>query len=140
MLLGGRAPNDALLTTSSLAVGQRTEPVAVAAAAAPPELLAASGRRVEVERGLVLVARSHRRTQLTQLYRPATNGHYDAASTLHNDDFCAAARLPMLCSGCLELTTDKKLSYRRGTARCVVSVEILPIATQQCRNYLYDKS
>jgi len=35
---------------------------------------------------------------------------------------------------------DKKLSYRRGTARCVVSVEILPTATQQCRNYLYDKS
>ena len=34
----------------------------------------------------------------------------------------------------------KKLSYRRGTARCVVSVEILSIATQQCRNYLYDKS
>jgi len=34
----------------------------------------------------------------------------------------------------------KKLSYRRGTTRCVVSVEILPIATQQCRNYLYDKS
>ena len=27
----------------------------------------------------------------------------------------------------------KKLSCRRGTARCVVSVEILPIATQQCR-------
>ena len=26
----------------------------------------------------------------------------------------------------------KKLSYRRGTARCVVSVEILSIATQQC--------
>ena len=34
---------------------------------------------------------------------------------------------------------DKKLSYRRGTARCAVSVEILPIATQQCRNYLHDK-
>jgi len=34
----------------------------------------------------------------------------------------------------------KKLSYRRRTARCVVSVEILPIATKQCRNYLYDKS
>ena len=34
----------------------------------------------------------------------------------------------------------KKLSYRRGTARCVVSIEILPIATQQCRNYLYNKS
>ena len=30
---------------------------------------------------------------------------------------------------------NKKLSYRRWTARCVVSVEILPIATQQCRNY-----
>ena len=25
---------------------------------------------------------------------------------------------------------NKKLSYRRGTARCVVSVEIWPIATQ----------
>ena len=34
----------------------------------------------------------------------------------------------------------QELSYRRGTARCVVSVEILRIATQQCRNYLYDKS
>jgi len=34
---------------------------------------------------------------------------------------------------------NKKLSYRRGTARCVVSVDILPIATQQCVNYLYDK-
>ena len=34
----------------------------------------------------------------------------------------------------------KKLSYRRGTARCVLSVIILPITTQQCRNYLYDKS
>jgi len=35
---------------------------------------------------------------------------------------------------------NKKLSYRRVTARCVVSVEILPNSTQQCRNYLYDKS
>ena len=35
---------------------------------------------------------------------------------------------------------NKKLSYRRGTARCVVSIKILPIATQWCRNYLYDKS
>ena len=34
---------------------------------------------------------------------------------------------------------DKKLSYCRETARCVASVEISPIATQQCRNYLYDK-
>ena len=29
--------------------------------------------------------------------------------------------------------------YRRGTARCVLSLVILPTATQQCRNYLYDK-
>jgi len=36
--------------------------------------------------------------------------------------------------------TNKKLSYRRGTARCVVSVEIFPIAKQQCRNNFYDKS
>ena len=35
---------------------------------------------------------------------------------------------------------NKKLSYRRGTARCVVSIKILPIAKQQCRNYLCDKS
>jgi len=35
---------------------------------------------------------------------------------------------------------NKKLSYRRVTARCVVSIEILPIAKQQCRNYLFDKS
>ena len=35
---------------------------------------------------------------------------------------------------------NKKLRYRRVTARCVLSVVILPIATQQCRNYLYDKS
>jgi len=30
--------------------------------------------------------------------------------------------------------------FRRVTARCVLSVVILPIATQQRRNYLYDKS
>jgi len=44
---------------------------------------------------------------------------------------------------CVRLTTtliNKKLGYRRGTERCGVSIEILPIATQQCRNYLYDKS
>jgi len=34
----------------------------------------------------------------------------------------------------------KKLRYRRVTARCILSVVILPTATQQCRNYLYDKS
>jgi len=35
------------------------------------------------------------------------------------------------------LDLDKKLSYRRMTARCVLSVVILTVATQQCRNYLY---
>ena len=40
----------------------------------------------------------------------------------------------------VQVKHNKKLSYRRGTARCVVSIEILPFATQQCRNYLYDKS
>ena len=41
----------------------------------------------------------------------------------------------------LHLVMDnKKLSYRRETARWVVSVEILLVATQQCRNYLYNKS
>jgi len=34
----------------------------------------------------------------------------------------------------------KQLNYYRGTTRCVMSVEILPTAMQQCRNYLYDKS
>ena len=38
------------------------------------------------------------------------------------------------------VSKNKKLSYRRVTARCVVSVVILPIATQQYRNYLHDKS
>jgi len=41
---------------------------------------------------------------------------------------------------CYQTILYKKLSYRRVTARCVLSVVILPIATQQCRNYLYDKS
>jgi len=39
-----------------------------------------------------------------------------------------------------KIDVDKKLSYRRVTARCVLSVVVLPITTQQCRNYLYDKS
>ena len=29
-----------------------------------------------------------------------------------------------------KINTNKKLSYRRGTARCVLSVEILPISTR----------
>ena len=55
----------------------------------------------------------------------------------HNAIHCAE-----LNGGDLSCYSNEKLvSYRRRTARCVVvSVEILPIATQQCRNYLYDKS
>ena len=48
--------------------------------------------------------------------------------------------MKMLVVGDTVDNDNKKLSYRRGTARCVVSIEILPIATQQCKNYLYDKS
>jgi len=46
-------------------------------------------------------------------------------------------RLPYGNGGDCLPQENKKLSYRRGTARCVVSVEILPVATQPCRNYLY---
>ena len=48
-------------------------------------------------------------------------------------------RLMLPCVGGI-IKENKKLSYRRVTARCVLSVVILPIATQQYRNYLYDKS
>jgi len=36
----------------------------------------------------------------------------------------------------MRVSTNKKLRYRRVTARCVLSVVILPITMQQCRNYL----
>jgi len=45
-----------------------------------------------------------------------------------------------LVNVCFCLIFNKKLSYRQGTARYVVSIEIFPIATQQCTNYLYNKS
>jgi len=45
-----------------------------------------------------------------------------------------------LYHGCIASRGNKKFSYRRGTARCILSDEVLLIATQQCRNYLYDKS
>ena len=44
------------------------------------------------------------------------------------------------CNFIMRLLYNKKLTYHRGPARCVVSVEILPIVTQKCRNYFYDKS
>jgi len=52
---------------------------------------------------------------------------------------CFKGRSHIRCA-LLRCAGYKKLSYRRGTARCVVSLEMLPTATQQCRNYLYDKS
>ena len=45
----------------------------------------------------------------------------------------------VLC-GSGRVGSRKELPVVNSAARCVVSVEILPIATQQCRNYLYDKS
>jgi len=33
--------------------------------------------------------------------------HYDAVSTIHDDNFCEA-RLTMLCYGCLELTAENR--------------------------------
>jgi len=41
---------------------------------------------------------------LTTQPHPAI-GHYDTVSTFHDNDFCES-RLSMLCSGCLELTTE----------------------------------
>jgi len=44
---------------------------------------------------------------------------------------CARARRDRDVTSCRDVAEtfgDKKLSYRRGTARCVVSVEIMPIA------------
>ena len=60
------------------------------------------------------------------------------APALHNASMRTQRRkfIIIICSH----NNNKKLSYRRGTAQCVVSVEILSIATQRCRNYLYDKS
>ena len=52
----------------------------------------------------------------------------------------AIAAVESRCKATLFTRSNKKLSCRRGTTRCVVSIEILPIVTQQCRNYLYDKS
>ena len=52
----------------------------------------------------------------------------------------AERRIICLLVICTCHSSNKKLSHRRGTAWCVVSVETLPIAMQHCRNYLYEKS
>jgi len=68
--------------------------------------------------------------------RPNNTGHHHGGQHLWTCRLCKKLHV-----SCFVFTTlvNKKLSYRRVTARCVVSVEILPITTQQCRNYLYDK-
>ena len=43
------------------------------------------------------------------------------------------------CVACKK-TRSSAIAEGPRESRCVVSVEILPIATQQCINYLYDKS
>ena len=66
---------------------------------------------------------------------PIVSAHFrsDTASVPYR-----TALRPGWCS--FVCSQNKKLSYRRVTARCVLSAVILPITTQQCRNYLYDKS
>ena len=58
----------------------------------------------------------------------------------HDDDALGTGSSRQTAHVRWQRRSNKKLSYRRVTARCVVSIEILPIATQQCRNYLYDKT
>ena len=50
-------------------------------------------------------------------------------STLTFDPASAKDSGMYVTTGIYTVSQNKKLSYRRGTARCVVSVEILPIAT-----------
>ena len=58
----------------------------------------------------------------------------------YGQEFGGPLNLAALCGRIGRRVAKAGSGYRRGTARCIVSVEILPIATQQCRNYLYDKS
>jgi len=72
---------------------------------------------------------------------PATRSDGPQAATLYAYHFFHSMRCKRkLTESKATRRHYKKLSYRRGTARCVVSIKILPIATQQCRNYSYDKS
>ena len=78
--------------------------------------------------------------------RPSSNTHHFCRQNqkigCHGNVLWGIEKLisDWLSTAIVLLNLNKKLSYRRGTAWCVVSIEILPIATQQCRNYLYDKS
>jgi len=59
---------------------------------------------------------------------------------IHNQTPNEKGHYSLYASSDISTCINKKLTYRRVTARCVLSVVILPTATQQCRNYLYDKS
>ena len=97
-------------------VEDNTPPVAKSKACSGGQQEAASGSQA---RGSVK----------STVFSRQTSGHQHSAGKRHQGFSEANA-----------YSFHKKLSYRRRTARCVVSIEILPIATQQCRNYLYDKS
>jgi len=66
----------------------------------------------------------------TVIHRPGSAYYAGSATNFSRDALKYAIREAV----------NKKLSYRRVTARCVLSVVILPITKQQYRNYLYDKS
>ena len=84
-----------------------------------------------------------RRTQCEQSAMTTNHRHLASTFSTFFTEASSVVKLPWDARqrrSCTSKFVNKKLSYRRGTARCVVSIEILPIATQQCRNYLYDKS
>ena len=58
-------------------------------------------------------------------------------ASLTDNAYQLSVRTHRVCNSRKPPGIYKTLSYRRVTARCVMSVEILPVATQQCRNYLY---
>ena len=91
------------------------------------------GRLKSINQSMILFI--HKLSEESQEDATGGKGH---TSTRLERDLQLELRDVILCH-CYD-SNYKKLSYRRGTARCVVSLEILPIATQQCRNYLYDKS
>jgi len=77
--------------------------------------------------------------QRTKLYIVITGSCRCFVALLFSSVWIVTVRDRCECMA-LSKNINKKLSYRRVTARCVLSVVILPVATQQYRNYLYDKS
>ena len=94
-------------------------------------------RRLYDENFLLDVRCTADASRLSQGFR-AKEPSVDPTQRVNMSVFCAEVFIVNWRTDLLKYI--KKLSYRRGTARCVVSVEILPIVKQQCRKYLYDKS